>query len=259
VKKILFVLIAIPVLVWAVWVVVPGRTIQSIMENSARKKRIDLEVRGVQKGLFYNFKVDELVIKGFGSGLASLRNIHVRINPLGLASLRLELSADGSVGSGGLSGRADIGAGGTRAVFEYGNVGIGDMPFLKLAGVKGTGTVSGKFSFAGDKGHVEFITDDANLQPAVFSGVSVPLNLFHSMSGAVDVRGNAIYVSSVFLEGDDVNARLKGDIKANVVDMTMELMPGRTFLQNALFLHGLDKYKVSPGYYVIPIKTSLSL
>jgi type II secretion system protein N len=259
VKKVLVVLVAIPVLFWAVWMVIPEKTIRSIIENSVRAERIGLEVRGVQKGLFYNFKIEDLVVKGFGGDLVALKNVHGHINPFGLARLRLELSIDGGIGSGGLSGRMNFGAEGTRGVFEYRDVDIRDMPLFKRAGIKGTGAVSGRFSLAGDKEHVEFITADASFEPALFSGIRVPLNLFHSISGAMDIKGNVIYVTSVFLEGDDVNARLKGGIKANIVDLTMELMPGRTFLKNPLFLNEVDRYKVSPGYYVIPIRANFSL
>jgi hypothetical protein len=37
----------------------------------------------------------------------------------------------------------------------------------------------------------------------------------------------------------------------------MELMPGMSFIENPLFLAGLEKYKISPGYYVIPVKRDL--
>jgi hypothetical protein len=87
----------------------------------------------------------------------------------------------------------------------------------------------------------------------------VPLNLFQSISGSIDVRENVMHITSISLEGKDVNARLKGNIKANTMDLTMELMPGRSFIENPLFLNEFDRYKVSPGYYVIPVRGDLSL
>lgn len=258
-KKLLLVLIAIPVFFWSVWIVLPGKTIQSIIENSAPGGRISLEVKGIQKGLFYNFLVADLVVKDGGGELISLKHIHGRINPFGLSRLRLELLINGAIGPGEISGHMDIGAGGTQATFEYRNVGISDMPIFKRSGIRGTGPVSGRFSLAGDKGHVEFAAARASFEPALFSGIKVPLNLFHSVSGAIDIKENVINIASISLEGKDVNARLKGVINADVMDLTMELMPGRTFLENPLFLNEVDKYKVSPGYYVIPIKGAFPL
>jgi hypothetical protein len=34
----------------------------------------------------------------------------------------------------------------------------------------------------------------------------------------------------------------------------MEVMPQKLFLENPLFLSQVDGYRVSPGYYVIPVK-----
>jgi type II secretion system protein N len=259
VKKILIVLIGMPVLFWSVWIVFPKKIIQSIIETSLTDRRINVEVRDIQKGLFYDFRVGDMVVKGFGGELVSLRNIHGRINPLGLARLCLELSIDGYAGPGDISGRMDFNANGAQAAFAFKNVRINDMSLFKRAGIKGTGTVSGRFSIVGDKGHIEFVTADASFEPSLLSGIKVPLNLFQSISGSVDVRGNIIYITSISLQGKDVNARLKGNIRANTMDLTMEVMPGRTFLENPLFLNEFDRYKVSPGYYVIPLRGGLSI
>jgi hypothetical protein len=56
------------------------------------------------------------------------------------------------------------------------------------------------------------------------------------------------------LEGPDILARLKGIIKDGVADLRMEVMPRKSFLENPLFLSQVDRYQVSPGYYIIPIK-----
>jgi hypothetical protein len=39
----------------------------------------------------------------------------------------------------------------------------------------------------------------------------------------------------------------------------MELMPGISFIENPLFRSGLERYKISPGYYVIPLKGNLRI
>jgi hypothetical protein len=38
----------------------------------------------------------------------------------------------------------------------------------------------------------------------------------------------------------------------------MELMPDKSFIENPLFINAVEKYKVSPGYYVIPVKRTYS-
>jgi type II secretion system protein N len=257
VKKLLITLIAIPVSLWGLWMAFPRTSIQSIIEGFVSKEKLRLEVSGLKKGLFYNFTIDHLTLKSSGEEQLSSDNIYGRINPLSLMMLRLDVSFHGSVGGGNLSGLIDLKKNKLRIGLDVSNAGISDIPFLKRVGIKGTGTLSGKFTALNDTWHVEFVAKDSRFEPAFFSGMKVPLNFFHSIRGSMDIKGNIIYVVSVALEGRDIYARLKGVIKDAVLDLTMELMPGISFLENPLFIYQTEKYKVSPGYYVIPVKGNL--
>jgi hypothetical protein len=42
------------------------------------------------------------------------------------------------------------------------------------------------------------------------------------------------------------------------MDLTMEIMPDSSFTGNSYIFSMIDNYKVSPGYYVIPIKSTIS-
>jgi hypothetical protein len=68
---------------------------------------------------------------------------------------------------------------------------------------------------------------------------------------------NTIDVASVSLEGPNIFARLRGTIRNNFMDLRMEVMPEKVFLENPLLLSQVDRYQVSPGYYVIPVKGPL--
>jgi type II secretion system protein N len=257
VKKILYVLIAIPLIFWGIWIAFPETSIQSIIENSISSNKFRLEVKGVKKGLFYNLSVDNLTLKSSGEQLVSLTNIHSRVNPLSLIMFRLNLFFDGGIGGGTISGRTNLIRNKMQLGLDIKKANISDIPLFKLIGIQGTGTISGRFTMIDNTGHVEFVTKDSSFEQAVFSGVKVPLNFFHSIRGSVDIKGNIINVVSVALEGKDIYARLKGVIKDAVMDLDMELMPGTSFIENPLFLAGLEKYKISPGYYVIPVKRDL--
>src|SRR4030042_190940 len=201
-KKILIIsLIAIPLILWGIWLVFPKTSIQSIMEGSVNSDKLGVEVKGLKKGLFYNLTVDRLTLKSSGDEQVSLNNIYGCINPLNFIMLR--------------------------------------------------------FTMLDDTGHVEFVTKDSRLEPAILSGVNVPLNFFNSVRGSVDIKGDIINVVSIALEGKDIHARLKGPIKDAVMNLDMELMPGISLIENPLFRGELGKYKVSPGYYVIPLKGNL--
>jgi type II secretion system protein N len=257
VKKILIALTAIPVIFWGIWIVFPETSIQSIIENSISNNKFRLEVKGVKKGLFYNLSVDNLILKSSKKELIFLSNIYGRINPLSLIMFRLNLFFDGGIGGGNISGRMNLIKNKMQIGLDIKKADISDIPLFKLIGIQGTGTISGRLTMIDDTGHVEFVTKDSSFEPAVFSGVSVPLNFFHSMRGSIDIKGDIINIVSVALEGKDIYARLKGVIKDAVMDLDMELMPGTSFIENPLFLAGLEKYKISPGYYIIPVKGNL--
>ncbi len=257
-KKVLIVLIvAIPVIFWGIWIAVPETSIQSIIENSISSNKLRLEVEGVKKGLFYNLSVDNLTLKSSREQLVSLTNIHSRVNPLSLIMFRLNLFFDGGIGGGNISGRINRIRNKTQIGLDIKKANISNIPLFKLIGIQGTGTISGRLTMIDDTGHVEFVTKDSSFEPAVFSGVKVPLNFFHNIRGSIDIKGNIINVVSVALEGKDIYARLKGVVKDAVMDLNMELMPGMSFIENPLFLAEFEKYKISPGYYIIPVKGNL--
>ena len=256
-KKILIALTAIPVIFWGIWIAVPETSIQSIIENSISNNKLRLEAKGVKKGLFYNLSVDNLTLKSSGEQFVSLTNIHSRVNPLSLIMFRLNLFFDGGIGGGNISGRINRIKNKIQIGLDIKKANISDIPLFKLVGIQGTGTISGRLTMIDDTGHVEFVTKDSSFEPAVFSGVKVPLNFFHNIRGSIDIKGNIVNVVSVALEGKDIYARLKGVVKDAVMDLNMELMPGVSFIENPLFLAEFEKYKISPGYYIIPVKSNL--
>lgn len=259
-KKVLIVLIvAIPVIFWGIWIAVPATSIQTIIEDSVIHPNINLEVKGLKKGLFYTLHIDNVMLKSSHQEMISLDNIYGYINPLSLITLRLNISMDGNIGSGNISGNMNLTKNKMQTSLNFNKANINAIPIFKIIGIQGTGTVSGRIIVENDTGHIEIITKDASFEPAIFSGIKVPLNFFHNVTGSIEIKGNIINIVSVSLEGKDIYARLKGAIKNAVMDLNMEVMPGKSFIENPLFLFELEKHKVSPGYYVIPVKGYLSM
>ena len=258
-KKILLAVAGIPVVFWLIWMTFPASSIQSMLEDSVRGANLTMEVHGLKKGFFYALNVDSATLKSSGEELVSFSNIRCRIKPLGLIRMQLDVSLDGEAGSGKIAGNSVLKKNGSQTIFDYKAVDLGEMPFLKRGGIQGTGTLSGRFFVSDDKGHIEFATRGAHFEPMVVSGIRVPMNFFNDVTGSLVIGRNAIEVVSVYLAGKDVYARLKGFIKNSVMDLNMELMPGRSFLENPLFNMEMDRYRVSPGYYVIPVRGNLSL
>jgi len=257
VRKIIIAVIAVPALFWMAWISFPVSSMQAVIEDSVSSGPLRIEVRGLKKGLFYTVDINMLTLRTRQNDFVSFDNIHGRINPLNFLLLKLEVSAHGYLRKGNVSGHVTFTRNTINGDIHFLKISLSDLEFLKHAGIRGTGTVDGNFMLGDSADRLEFIAKDANFEPADFSGVRVPLNFFHTISGALGIQGNAVHITSVSLEGKDMYAKLKGSIRDGVMDMTMEIMPGKSYADNPLVIAGLEPYKISPGYYSMPVKRGL--
>ena len=257
-KKILILLFSLLAAFWAIWFVFPETSIQTIIEDSLGRE-FDTQVKGLRKGLFYNLHIDRLRLEHAGKEVISLDDIDAHVNPLSLLLLRLNLTTDGKVSGGTISGKMDLSKGGMHMRLDVKKADISEISLFRLAGIRGRGAISGRFIMTDETGHIEFFADNALFEPFVFSETNVPLNLFNGIKGAIDIKGNILNIVSIALEGRDIYARVKGVIRDTVMDLNMELMPGRSFNENPFFLAGLEKYKISPGYYMIHVRGNLPI
>jgi type II secretion system protein N len=257
VKKFLIALGIIPVLIWGIWLAVPESYLEDRIEGSLNDGPFTLETEGLEKTLFYKFTIDRLTLNGYGREQVSCRSIQAPLDLPAFIRFQLSVSFEGDIGSGTISGNITRTLKGENIAITLEDASMSELPFLKHAGIQGSGTLSGRFTMNNGAGHVEFETHDAQFQPLVLSDTIVPLNLFDRARGALDVRGDVIHISSLALEGKDIYARLKGEIDSTFMNLSMEIMPGRSFLENPLFINTLERYKISPGYYVMPIRRDL--
>jgi type II secretion system protein N len=254
-KKLPVIILAgIPVLFWMIWIVFPETAIQTIIEDSVAGSQFVLEAQGLKKGLFYTMDIDALALKGRQGELISVKNIRTYINPLFVPLFQLRLTGNGAVGDGNISGNLTLSKAKIKADMSFQKVGFGDLYFLKLTGIKGKGTLSGSFTISNSGGHAEFVSRDAVFEETQFSGVKAPLNIFHMVTGSIDLSGSVVEIVSLAFQGEDIYARLKGNIRENMMDISMELMPGKSYIENPFVLAGLEARKISPGYYIIPVK-----
>ena len=82
----------------------------------------------------------------------------------------------------------------------------------------------------------------------------VPLEVFHEIKGAATIKDEIVEVRSLALTGKRVYGRVRGSIKGVDADMSFELMTDSSFGLGSLTHAVLGQYKVSPGYYVVPLK-----
>lgn len=253
-KKFFFALVAVVTVVWGIWTAFPVSAMETIIEDSVRNQNVAMTVEGLRKGLFYRLYADRIALTSTGTELISLHAVHAKINPLNLIALRIDLSVHGRLGEGSFSGDASLSKKSSTMNMDFRQARLRDVQFLTMTGIRGEGTVSGNIILTDQRWHVDFFVGDAAFEPTVHGSVLVPLNFFHTVKGAVDVDGNTIDIASIYLEGKDIFARLKGVIRGNLMDLRVEVMPEKLLLENPLFISQVERYQVSPGYYVIPVK-----
>lgn len=253
-KKIIIVLVTIPVIFWAVWFIFPETSIQSVVDNSLSNNKFRLEVIGLNKGLFYKLNVDNLILKSSEEELITLNNIKSRINPLYLFIFQIRGYFNGEISGGYFSGNINFSKENIQSKIDFKQANISNIQLFKLFGIRGSGTISGSIIIKDNSGYIEFVTKDAAFEPFSFSNFRVPLNFFQNVMGSIEIKEEMINIISLTLDGKDIYARLKGIIQDNAADLKMELMPGKSFLENPFFLSEFERYRMSPGYYVIPLR-----
>jgi len=259
VKKILMVFGAAALLFLGLWpVAVPETVLQNLIENAVGANNdTSVNVVGLQKGFFYSFKADRLTVQKAGRLLISIDDLSVKINPFSFFRMKLSAGYSGAAGGGSIRGAAEIFRKGNLIKLAVENAEIGELPFTSSAGLEGTGRLSGDLMLKDGSGELKFSLKEARLKSGAFSGITLPLDLFKEARGMLSITPGNIKVVSFTMEGEGIFARLSGDIRGRDLDMKMELMPGSSFIEKNPLILLLGIYKVSPGYYSVPVRTTM--
>ena len=263
-KKAAAISIALALVIFGLWfIALPDNLIISLIDGSLGKGNIDFQTEGFRKGVFYNFSADKIVLRKRGdqgdsfTPLLIFRNMHGRLDFISPFRMDPALDFEGEMGGGevagkvGLTGKENLEVRGTA-------IHIREVPFLELFGIQGEGLLSGDFHMNNDTGEVKFSVADASLKNMSWGGAMVPLEMFHEIRGAATIKDGAVEVHSLALSGKGVYGRVRGSIKGMNVDMSLELMTDSSFGLGSLTHAVLGQYKVSPGYYVIPLKGKMA-
>jgi type II secretion system protein N len=225
------------------------------IERSLTDGDLHVEVTDLKKGLFFDFKSAHMTLKKSDRALISIDDVTGRMNPLKLLAGKPPLDFRGNVGGGRIEGEAGF-LKTSSANIRVDKANMEEIPFFALSGLEGNGILSGEFRLAKGTGDIKFVLKDARLKTGSFGGVSVPLDVFRRARGAMTVEGPTVKIVSFSLEGEGIYARIKGNIVGKRLDVTLELMPDRSFKESIVF-SALGNYRVSPGYFVIPITKTL--
>ena len=274
-KKTLIIISCLFLLVIGFWsIVLPKQFVINLIENSFDSERFYLKTEGFKKGFLYSFKAEKIVLmkRGDSQGkepggrgyavsetpVVTFDDLRGRINLLSLVRLSPRLDFDCRVNGGTVKGEIGLARKG-RTRIDGADIRLQGIPLLEHFGVRGDGNLSVALSLGNGKGEIKFSVNDARLQATSFGEVFLPLDLFHMVKGALTLNAGTVSTQSFGLYGSGIYARLAGSMTDNNLNMNLELMIDSTFSLGAAFQSLLERYKVSPGYYVIPVKTMIAL
>lgn len=233
-------------------VAVTDDMLRDFMENSLGQYNIRTEVEGLRKGLLFNFKARLITVYKSDKKLLVIDNVSAKIKPFALITRDPALKFSGTVGRGVIEGVLSVSKG-ISAHVSVKEADIESMPFLELTGIGGRGKLAGEFNLEKKSGDIKFNLSGARLRTSSFGGVTVPLDFFESAMGAMRISGDTLQIVSFSMEGRSIYARIKGEIAGKNMRATLELMPEQSFEKDNIILSALTAYRVSPGYYSIPI------
>lgn len=259
IKYILAALAVLVLLVIGVWIIaIPEGTILTLIGNSLSNSTIQIECDGFRKSLFFGFSAEKISVKKDERLLIAINDFSGQIDPFSLIRLKLPCNFSGSAGGGRLQGSAELLGKSHEVSVTVADADIAAIPFFELVGMKGSGRLSVKMILKNNQGDIRFDLKEMQVSSGTFGSISVPLNFFQSAQGSLEISGSRAKVNSFTMEGPGVYARIRGDIADSRLALTLEIMPEKTFAdKNPVFML-LEKYKVSPGRYSVPLTNRLS-
>ncbi|MHB8881355.1 MAG: type II secretion system protein GspN [Thermodesulfovibrionales bacterium] len=259
-KYLLAVVLLCICLVPGIWLIaIPEETLLGLAERSFDNSSVRIEFSEFRKGFFYNFTAGSIVLKKNDTDLVRIENVSGRIALASLLSLKLPLLFSGDLAGGSIQGELQLLKRDRAVLVRLDNARTEQVPFFELLGLKGNGLLSGNLVLHARAGEVTFELREAKFSQGTFGSLTVPLEMFTSAKGAISINGRTLKVVSFALDGSGIYARVKGDITDGRLNLMLELMPDREFTDKSPIFAMLDKYKVSPGYYAVPLKNQLSL
>lgn len=242
-------------------IVIPEGVVLNLLEDATGRDDLYFEIKDFKKGLFCNFTAESIFLKKRNQGTSDdtiliVDEVNVSLNILSLFKLRPALVFDCKMNAGKIAGTIRLTGQGTVTASGSG-ISTSALPFLDLIGMKGDGNLEWSLHLNNGRGEARFSVDNAKINWDSSGGFLIPLSVFKDIRGDMVMNDGTMELRSIVLEGSGVYARAKGSIMKGRMAMNLELMMDSSFDVGEFDPTMIERYKVSPGYYVIPINTSL--
>ncbi len=218
---------------------------------------VTIKVEGFSKSILFQFNVDRVMIRNGDDEIWSVLGVTGGIKPLQLLKGKAVITAAGESYGGNINTTVKVSKNEQDVSISFADIETSEISYFRSMGFEGKGALSGSLNYINGKGGLEFVVDDAKLKGFSGNGVFIPLDYFHTVRGAADlVSPDNVRIRSFALSGEGIYVRVKGSIEKGLADLEVEVMPEASFPGNS-FLMLIERYKISEGYYYIPIKRHL--
>jgi type II secretion system protein N len=171
--------------------------------------------------------------------------VDLRLLPLFLGRLGIDIHSKGITAA--LSAGFD---GDVKGEVSFAGVPFDTEAFIPPSNVSFTAPISGRVIVSGMKADIEVRADEMTWRRLSVSGFELPPEVFEKGKGGISVESGRIIIKSLAFEGSKGYARLSGEIISGQQHLTLELFPNDW---DDFMLMPLQRYKVSPGQYKMPL------
>ncbi|GBD98509.1 hypothetical protein BMS3Abin07_00524 [bacterium BMS3Abin07] len=218
---------------------------------------VSIKVVGFAKAPFFSFRADRIIVKRDSEEILSIGDLAGSLRPFELLKGRVVIHITGNSYGGKFTALITAGKGMTDMSMYFSRLDISRISYARKSGFSGDGELSGSFKYVNGKGSIKFEIDHMIIRSFRNYGAIVPLKDFNNVRGMIDlVSAGNFRIKSLALQGRGIYIRLKGSIVNSLADLEVEVMPEPSFPDKSLLML-IDRYRISNGYYRIPIKRHL--
>ncbi len=251
-------------------ILIPPNMIMGFVKERLRTGQgLVLTEEASERVLPFGIRADGLLVSvGEGGGILYLDTITVSFAPLALLTGGLMARIDATVSGGEVKGTVLVKANRTEIDLDIDGVELTTIPAIANAGLKGSGSLSGKVLVTLPSGgcpEAAINLKGLNLDgdDMSFKGFSLPFGKISDAGLKAEIKGCRARINTLWIDGSGMSARLSGliDLKEPVrhsqLDLNIEIVPRGPAIEDPILSLLFKEYRRSANHYSIKVGGTL--
>lgn len=262
-KKFLIAVVVIVVLcaalLWGAWLLLlPAKEIATRIElAAAQNPPLSLRIIELRKHPLFWLSAEGASLYRGEELIVSAQEIVVRPDFASLLSRTPAALFKATVGGGTLNGTVTLKQKIPLLHADLRGASLERLGIFPLTGYRAEGVLSASADMTPLGGSLTFDIAEIKLADIKIMDFPLPVESLKKAQGKLVFAQDTVTLESVSLEGLGFYARAKGEIRGGQPDINVELMPDEAYFPDLLLSSVIGQYRVSKGYYVIPVKGPL--